>query len=384
MKSTFAAFRFLATFCCLFGALVGQAPAPHQQSPRGATAPPGPSIDTGVSRQAELSPKQGPVVPVLISATDSGGNPITTLTKDQITIVDGNEAVQPIQLLKGSELPLRLGIVLFSSPSSLGLYNSHHLEAPFSEQKAAAIELIKRTIQTNTDEAFVVTSGKTNLPPSDEFRWTQDPAELTKTIAGMNANVGVSDLLDENEIDTIYQMYSSSDPWSTRRTLVIFRTAWSHSPLYGTGEIAWIERQTEHVIALAQDLHITTFVVGLEDRTFGTGAFDSSIGRDSVSLPVRPNGGLTSSARDREQDRELAFKYTTGKTNLQRIATETGGTTFWTSKKNCSDAVRAIANQIAGQYIVTFTPISRPDRVHRVKITSSISARILAQAKFSF
>src|SRR6516164_2439039 len=51
-------------------------------------------------------------VPVLLSATDSHGSPVLSLTKEQLTILDSNQAVEALKLYKGSELPLHLGIVL--------------------------------------------------------------------------------------------------------------------------------------------------------------------------------------------------------------------------------------------------------------------------------
>jgi hypothetical protein len=80
-------------------------------------------------------------------------------------------------------------------------------------------------------------------------------------------------------------------------------------------------------------------------------------------------------------ERERMHAYDAGKTNVQRIAAETGGATFWSTKKNYSDAVNAIANQIAGQYIVTFIP-GDVGPVHSLKVSTNNGARVLAQTKY--
>ena len=79
-------------------------------------------------------------VPVLISATDTHGDPVLGLTKEQITVLDANLEVQPLQLYRGADLSLHLGIVLLCSPRT------------FSQQQAAAIDLVNKVIRPGIDE----------------------------------------------------------------------------------------------------------------------------------------------------------------------------------------------------------------------------------------
>jgi hypothetical protein len=81
-------------------------------------------------------------------------------------------------------------------------------------------------------------------------------------------------------------------------------------------------------------------------------------------------------------ERERMNAYNQGKTNVERLALETGGETFWSTKKNYSDAVSAISNRILGQYLVTFSPADVPGPIHRLKITTDGSSHVLAQTAF--
>jgi hypothetical protein len=53
-------------------------------------------------------------------------------------------------------------------------------------------------------------------------------------------------------------------------------------------------------------------------------------------------------------------------------------------KKNYPDAVNAIANQLDGQYMVTFVPGDVAGPMHTLKVTSSNGSRVLAQKAFFF
>ena len=67
----------------------------------------------------------------------------------------------------------------------------------------------------------------------------------------------------------------------------------------------------------------------------------------------------------------------------QRLGAETGGATFWSTKKNYPDAVASIANLLAGQYIVTFTPEDAPNAAHSLKVTAG-STKVLSPTGFFY
>jgi hypothetical protein len=177
----------------------------------------------------------------------------------------------------------------------------------------------------------------------------------------------------------------NSDPRPSRRVLVMFREPWSHSPGFGNRANTAVEGQLLRVIAVAQEMHIAAFVIGLEDPQFN-GIADNNLGKNYTSLHAGEDGGAGSATRefDKQMERDRKRAYDAGKANIQRFAAETGGATFWSTKKNFPDAISAIANQLAGQYIVTFMPRDVPGPVHSLRITSNNGTHVLAQTAFFF
>ena len=359
------------------------------------TSPATPAAITRSSDAANPAAPAAPVarpprfVPVLISATDSHGSPVLGLTKEQLTILDTNQPVDALRLYKGSDLPLHLGIVLVCAPRT------------FSQQQAAAIDLVNKVIRPGVDEAFVVTARCKKPWPSERLEWKQDPAELGKIISGLDQNSGLVDAfnfdLETTDVglnrsnlqtfagggvtvfDVAYSMMSS-DPRPSRRVLFMFREPWAHSPGFGERGNAVVEGQLLRVIAAAQQMHVSTFVIGLEDQQFNRST-DTNIGKD-YSPTFAGQGAATRTYDERLKDARVRA-YEAGRTNISRLATETGGAVFWSTKKNFSDAVAALANVFAGQYIVTFVPKDTPAQVHPLKVTTKEGTHILSQAAFS-
>ena len=83
-------------------------------------------------------------------------------------------------------------------------------------------------------------------------------------------------------------------------------------------------------------------------------------------------------------ERTRTRAYNAGKSNLERMAAETGGATFWSTKKNYPDAVNAIANLLDGEYVVTFVPGETPGPAHSLKVTSGNGTHVLAQKVFFY
>jgi VWFA-related protein len=373
--------QLLVVFC-LAGGLVGQESATQTAAKTGGEA-------TATSQRPRF-------VPVLLSVTDEKGNPIVGLTKEQITLSDAKQVTDPLKIYRAQDIPLHLGIILLAT------------DASFAQQQAAAIDLVQKVIRPNIDEAFVVTARGKKAWPSDRLDWKRDPAELAGIIKGLDRNAGLPDAFsfdmqtaatagDENAgrltiqtysgnaitvFDAIYAMMNS-DPRPARRVFVMFREPWSHSPGYGNRVNGEVEDQMRRVIDIAQAMHIATFVIGLEDAKFN-GITDNTIGQNYISLHAGDDGGAGTATReyDREMEHLRQMAYDAGKANLQRLATETGGAIYWSAKKNYPDAVGAIANEIAGQYIVTFAPTDVPGPSHPLSVTASGGARVLTQAKY--
>jgi VWFA-related protein len=399
MKSkSITAISIVAFVSFSVGALFGQAATPQEVAKTSSTAPASAPASATPPTNAAPAVSRPRFVPVLISVTDAGGNPVAGLTKDQVTLIDTNQAVLPLQVFKGHDIPLHLGIVLLSAPAS------------FSQQQAAAESLVQKAIRPSIDEAFIVTARGKKPWPSDRLDWKQDPAELTKMIQGLDRDAGLPDAFnfeiktdgadfDEmarrntvqsfgaggvNVFDAVYAMMNS-DPRPSRRVLVIFREPWPHSPGFGRRANGAVEGQLLRVIAQAQQLHIATFVIGLEDPKFN-GVTDNTLGQTYISLHAGDDGGAGTATRsfDRAMDQARMRAYNAGRSNVERMAAETGGATFWGMKKNYSDAVSAIANQLDSQYMVTFVPGDISGPVHSLKVTSNNGAHVLAQKSFFY
>jgi hypothetical protein len=326
---------------------------------------------------------------VLISATDSHGSPALGLTKEQLTILDTNQDVPPLQLYKGTDLPLHLGIVLLCSPRT------------FSQQQAAAIDLVNKVIRPGVDEAFVVSARGKKPWPGQRLEWKQDAAELSSIIKGLNAEAGLPDAFDFDfettqggfgsrsnlqtlggdgvtVFDVAYSMMNS-DPRPSRRVLFMFREPWSHSPGFGERANTAVEGHMLRVIGAAQKMHISTFVIGSEDPQFNR-ITDTDIG--TSYNPIHAGQGAASRSYDTHLQQARVRAYEAGRTNVVRLATETGGAVYWSTKKNYSDAIGSIANELAGQYIVTFLPKNAPTEIHPLKIIGKDGTHVRAQAAF--
>lgn len=365
---------------CFTGTLIGQA-VPQGVSKAGSSA-------TESSSATGATNVQSPVahlgfVPVLISLTRPGGGPAKEIRKEQLSILDTDEVVQPLQMFNGRDIPLHLAIALVSAPAS------------FSQQQAAATSLVQRVLRSKMDKAFVVTARGKKPRPYDRLEWKQDSAELSTMIQRLDRDAGLPDAFNfdlqsdrvlgrwanttqtfgsgkESFFDAVYYMMSS-DPVISRRVLVMFREPFSHSPGIGESANAAVENQLLQTITRAQELHISVFVIGLEDPT-ANGNIDPTIGQHYASRHV----GMD------EMDYERVRAYNAGKANLERLSAETGGATFWSTKKNYSDAVNAISNQLENQYLVTFAPRNIPGPVHTLKVSTGDGARVLTQKVFFY
>jgi hypothetical protein len=323
------------------------------------------------------------------------------VTKEQLNIIDTNQPVTALKLYPGSDIPLHLGIVLASNPKT------------FSQQQAAAEDLVKQTIRADKDQAFVVTAGGTKGWTQKEIKWSSSPDELVKNIQGLDANAGLPDAFasglestsitgNEDPGQMTVQTYAgggatvfdaafgmiNADPKPARRVLVAFREAWAHSPGIGGRASGAVEEQMRRLIGVAQQMHIATMVIGLEDLRVN-GVSDSTLGKNYISVHGDGddhfmNGGTRLREYDQRLDREKVRAYNAGRVNVGRLALETGGAIFWSTKKNYPDAVHGIVNLLGGQYIVTFIPSDVPTQAHTLKITHNGGDKVLAQPSFFY
>jgi VWFA-related protein len=342
-------------------------------------------------QEAQPSPAQRAsehTVSVLFSATDGHGNPLRELTKDSVTVSENNQALQTAQVKEASDLPLDLGIVLLASKEKFG------------QEQAAAIDLAQKVLRPGNDKAFVVTASGEKPWPNPKLNWLTDTAAVADMVRGLDKNAGLPDIfnyvlttdnagIDRLSIQTFntgtgFSVFNvvwammKTDPRPARRAVVIFRLGSAHAPGFGERNSRACEGNHNNVITNAQALGVSFFTIGLDDTIPGADNARKDIGRTYQPL----HNGNTVGARqyDADLDKSMTYQYTAGRNNVNRIADETGGRPYWTTKKNYTDAVAAIANELSGRFVVSFVP---PDKsaespIHPIKVQVSGAAHVSA------
>jgi len=318
---------------------------------------------------------------LMFSATDPQGNPIANIAKSQLSIMDNGHLATVMDLQPMPDLPIDLGIVLLG-----------HVD--FSQQQAAAIELVK-ALRPGKDRAFVMVAGGGKAAKA-ELPWLSDQASLVNQIKSLDKHVGYPDPFEYNMkrnaaglereqtqeysadvtsfFDFAWQTYTAS-PRFARRVLVVFRTPMGHAPgMSGRAKEAAQLRQL-HVVQGSQYFRTPIFVVGIEDiGTYMSGP------KDMGQISVAVNGGSGDAAGMRSKDnmmqRVIEDEYEGGRTNLNEIATDSGGRAFWTKKY--TDAIAAIKSDLTVPYVVAFMA-SAPAEVHALKVSAGPDARIAVQ-----
>ncbi|MGA8222802.1 MAG: hypothetical protein WB780_14210 [Candidatus Acidiferrales bacterium] len=328
-------------------------------------------------------------VSVLISATDSKGIPLHELSKDQVSVSDGNQPTQTLTVLDASELPLDLGIVLLASKDKFG------------QEQAAAIDLAQKALRPGKDKAFVVTATGDKSWPNPNISWLPDASAVLESVHSLDKNTGLPDLFNFrlatdavgvqrhsiqtyntgtgfSVFDVIWAMMKT-DPRPARRAVLLFRRASAHSPGFGEQVTRLSEETHGRVIAIAQSLGISFFAVGIDDQLASSDVTRSKPGTDYMPTHMGGDDG-NARAYDQDMDKRMEMQYMAGRDNVNRIADETGGRSYWTSKKNYSDAVAGIANELSARYMVSFAPSasSAAGQIHPIKVQVAGAAHVSA------
>ena len=83
---------------------------------------------------------------------------------------------------------------------------------------------------------------------------------------------------------------------------------------------------------------------------------DKNFGK--VYLPTHSGGGASLRSYDIDTQKYRLGLYQGGKSNIETLASSSGGRAFWDVKKSYPDAVNNITREFAGQYIFTFAASS--------------------------
>lgn len=337
-----------------------------------------------ISAQIPLQPSQSPPtvrpVSVLFTATDSAGNPVRDMSKEQLVVLDNNIYATVADVHSVSEAPLSLGIVLLASKTN------------FSKEQAAAVELVRKLIRSNRDRAFVITAGGDKPWTQANLEWQSDRDGLISAINQLDKNTGLPDSFNydlatysgdtaSSSARFAVQTYENAGPsvfdavWGmmtadkrpARRVLVIFRNPWSHASGLSQRSREYADQKHMRLIAIAQQLHVVIHSIGLEESS---PASNSSL--DELRSSYGMNGmGDTMREVDRQIKLEKDRQYSDGRGNVRRLAEETGGRAWWSNKKDYRDVVGGIDSELTGQYLLTFVPASGTPGSHQLKITST-------------
>jgi VWFA-related protein len=355
-------------------------------------------------------------VSVVISATDSKGMPLHQLSKDQVSVSDSNQPAQTLTVVDASELPLDLGIVLLASKDRFG------------QEQAAATDLARKVMRPGKDKAFVITAGGDTRWTDSHIPWLTDASSVAEAVHGLDKNTGLPDLFNYqlstdtaglarmavqtynlgnsfSAFDVIWAMMKN-DPRPARRVTMIFRSATAHSPGLSTqasyaadaspGSMATgggpsapidssqnVTSSTEathnRVILLAQSMGISFFTVGIDDALISADMTRNKLNTDYMPTHGGGNDGHAR-AYDQNMDRNRELQYSAGRDNVNRIADETGGRSYWPSKKNYTDAVASIVNELSARYMVSFAPPagSSAGQIHTLKVQVAGASHVSA------
>jgi hypothetical protein len=205
-------------------------------------------------------------VSILFSATDSSGDPVRDLAKDEVIVLEDNRADGVADLRPVSGAPLSVGIVLMSSKDKFA-----------------------------NDQAFVVTAGGTKAWGEGELRWESNRDTLIKIINSLDKDAGIPDAFDYTLSSFSGETPTSGRGWSiegqqggaanvfgvawammmadrrpARRVLVMFRTPWAHAPGPTKSNADYVDQKHMEIIKEAQRLHVSIFTIGLDEGSPAT------------------------------------------------------------------------------------------------------------------
>lgn len=346
-----------------------------------------------VENTAPMAPKERRVS-IIMAATDGSGNPLQGLAKEHLSVTDNGVAGTVLDLRKGDALPLRLGFILFASSNN------------FAQQQAAAIEIARKVLRPGVDRAFVIPSRGDRLWTPSKLDWQNDSAGLETAVRALEKNVGLPDPFlfeishyegtlnrsvtilryqggEGTSVFNILWTMMKSDPTPARHAVVAFRDPWAHSPGTGSASPEYtqvIEANHLHLITDAQQAWTPFFIVGLEQpNASAPGALTRS-----YNPTLTGQGGAMREYHER-YDRFIEMAYNAGRVNVQRVADETGGRVWWSTKKNYTDAVSGIVNLLNSQYVLTYSvPVTETAPIeHTLQVNaSSPNTRISVQKMY--
>jgi VWFA-related protein len=311
-------------------------------------------------------------VTIFVSAVDRAGNPLQSLVRDQVSVLDNNQPATVLEVRNATELPLHLGIVLLCSKTH------------FAQEQKAAIDLARKVLRPNVDKAFVLAAGGGNGGTS-HLEWLPDSDRAEAAIQALDKDFGLPDPFNfdlsnyavansrmniqqiasggPNVFDFIWK-FMDTDLRPARRAVVLFRNPWGHSPGLDMRFHEIIEARHKKIIADAQEIWAALYIIGVEERVTPPPA---DLGR--TYAPTLTGQGGRERVYDQEIDKLRNRQYNAGRNNVERLAEETGGGVWLNPKKDFSDAVGGIANRLKGSYALAYSvPQNGGEAAHSLQV----------------
>ncbi len=289
------------------------------------------------------------------------------------------------------DAPLSVAVVLLASKTN------------FNKQKAAAVDLVQKLIRSDKDRAFVITAGGDKLWPKGTLLWQSDRSALTKTISELDQRTGVPDAFNYDlsiysaDTPTSANRYSIEslqgggfsifdavwgmmmmDNRAARRVLVMFRNPWAHATGLSQRNREFSDHLNSQLVDAAQRLHVSIYTIGIDEAnpasTANISDLKSNYGQNGIGEILREN--------DRQIRLEQERLYNSGRANVERLAEETGGKSWWGDKKNYADAISGIADSLNGQYLLSFVPATSSPGPHSLKVKCDITCKTSAPSAF--
>jgi len=264
----------------------------------------------------------------------------------------------------------------------------------FDQQKNAAAELVKRSVRPG-DRVLIVTAMGAAPKSTPELKWNTTAYDALYALKGARRDVGFPDAFAarieteasstdrltyetnaENYHDTVFEKvftFMAADPTPAKRMIVMFRDPFAHSPGIGNSKrfADYMDTRHKEIIREAQANHVTIEAIGLDGLALYAAQTNNGYPAARVSPPVNPyqspvyqlgdprvtgsvwdgtaqSATTTSNPRgyDESIKREMEFALATGRQNLEKLVTATGGQVYWSNRSDFKDVVKDVLKQL--------------------------------------
>lgn len=264
----------------------------------------------------------------------------------------------------------------------------------FDQQKNAAAELLKRSVRPG-DRVLIVTATGDAPKSTPELKWNTTAYGALYAIKEARRDVGFPDAFGlrietevsstdrltyetnaENFHDTVFEKvfaFMAADPTPAKRLMVMFRDPTAHSPGIGyTQRFAdYMDKRHKQIISQAQADHVTIEAIGLDGLALYASQTNNGYPAARGSSPVNPYmspfyqlgdprvtgsvwDGTAQSATsinnprvyDERIKKEVQFAVSSGRQNLEKLVTATGGHVYWSNRSDFKDVMKDVIKQL--------------------------------------